>query len=189
MGKTGPICALVSLLFLLYGQGIMMTKVEATSKVHIVYLGEKQHDDPILNTNSHHDMLASVVGSKEMASELMVYSYKHGFSGFAAKLTESQVQKVAELPGVVRVIPNSLHKLQTTRSWDFLGLSSHSPVNALHNSSLGDGVIIGIFDTVMKGLDLSRRVGKGEAIFTGKNIGFRSLIYPEGKGLVRNSAG
>ena len=38
-------------------------------------------------------------------------------------------------------------KRQTTRSWDFLGLSSHSPVNALHNSSMGDGVIIGIFDT------------------------------------------
>lgn len=147
MGKARPICALVSLLFLVYGHGSMMTKVEATSKVHIVYLGEKQHDDPILTTNSHHDMLASVVESKEMASELMVHSYKHGFSGFAAKLTECQVQKVAQLPGVVRVIPNSFHKLQTTRSWDFLGLSSHSRVNALHNSSMGDGVIIGVFDT------------------------------------------
>jgi hypothetical protein len=30
-----------------------------------------------------------------MATELMVYSYKHGFSGFAAKLTESQAQKVS----------------------------------------------------------------------------------------------
>ncbi|KAJ6301225.1 hypothetical protein OIU77_015520 [Salix suchowensis] len=147
MGEARTICALVSLLFLVYGHGSMMTKVEATSKVHIVYLGEKQHDDPILTTNSHRDMLASVVESKEMASELMVHSYKHGFSGFAAKLTESQVQKVAQLPGVVRVIPNSFHKLQTTRSWDFLGLSSHSRVNALHNSSMGDGVIIGVFDT------------------------------------------
>ncbi|KAJ6950673.1 hypothetical protein NC651_004375 [Populus alba x Populus x berolinensis] len=147
MGKARPICALVSLLFLLYGHCIVMTTVEATSKVRIVYLGDMQHDDPILTTNSHLEMLASVVESKEMASELMVHSYKHGFSGFAAKLTESQAQKVAQLPGVVRVIPNSFHKLQTTRSWDFLGLSSHSPVNALHNSSMGDGIIIGIFDT------------------------------------------
>ena len=30
-------------------------------QVHIVYLGEKQHDDPFLTTNSHLDMLASVV--------------------------------------------------------------------------------------------------------------------------------
>ncbi|EEF43470.1 subtilisin-like protease SBT3.5 [Ricinus communis] len=143
-----PVCAfLVNLLVLLCGQGVLVTKVEATSNVHIVYLGEKQHDDLKLITDSHHDMLANIVGSKELASELMVYSYKHGFSGFAAKLTESQAQKLSELPGVVRVIPNSLHKLQTTRSWNFLGLSSHSPTNALHNSSMGDGVIIGVFDT------------------------------------------
>lgn len=107
-------------------------------QVHIVYLGEKQQDDPKLITDSHHDMLATVVGrygtnlwrnkqsfmylnldwliflinlrkmfiffwllvlfslwSKEMASGLMIYSYKHGFSGFAAKLTESQAQKLA----------------------------------------------------------------------------------------------
>ncbi|KAJ6724174.1 PEPTIDASE S8 [Salix viminalis] len=146
MGKPRPVCALACLLFL-WGQGMLMAKVEATSSVHIVYLGGKQHDDPILTTNSHHDMLASVVGSKEMAAELMVYSYKHGFSGFAAKLTESQAQKLSELPGVIRVIPNSLHRLQTTRSWDFLGLPSHSPVNILHNSSMGDGVIIGVLDT------------------------------------------
>lgn len=31
-------------------------------QVHIVYLGEKQHDDPKLITNSHHEMLADVVG-------------------------------------------------------------------------------------------------------------------------------
>ncbi|KAJ6727767.1 SUBTILISIN-LIKE PROTEASE SBT3.1-RELATED [Salix koriyanagi] len=124
MGKPRPVCALACLLFL-WGQGMLMAKVEATSSVHIVYLGGKQHDDPILTTNSHHDMLASVVGSKEMAAELML----------------------SELPGVIRVIPNSLHRLQTTRSWDFLGLPSHSPVNILHNSSMGDGVIIGVLDT------------------------------------------
>uniref|UniRef100_A0A6N2N4F0 Uncharacterized protein n=1 Tax=Salix viminalis TaxID=40686 RepID=A0A6N2N4F0_SALVM len=153
MGKPIPLCALLCLLLFPCGQLILnMTTVEATSNVHIVYLGETQHDDPMLTTNSHHDMLASVVGSKEIASELMVYSYKHGFSGFAAKFTESQAQKVAELPGVVRVIPNSLHRIQTTRSWDFLGLSAHSPVNTLHNSSMGDGVIIGVLDTEVSNL-------------------------------------
>ncbi|CAN6585742.1 unnamed protein product [Malus baccata var. baccata] len=60
------------------------------------------------------------VADKELATELMVYSYKHGLSGLAAKLTESQTQQLSELPGVVRIIPNSLHKLETSRSWDFL---------------------------------------------------------------------
>ena len=31
-------------------------------QVHIVYLGERQHDDPEVVTHSHHDMLASIVG-------------------------------------------------------------------------------------------------------------------------------
>lgn len=136
-----PLFVALYLIFLLNGLGLVMTKV------HIVYLGEKQQDDSKLITDSHHDILASVAGSQEAASELMVYSYKHGFSGFAAKLTEAQAQKLAQLPGVVRVIPNSLHKLQTTRSWDFLGLSSYAPTNVLHNSNMGDGVIIGVLDT------------------------------------------
>ncbi|KAI9173469.1 hypothetical protein LWI28_001797 [Acer negundo] len=141
MSNPAPLFIVLYFVLVFNGLGLVM------SKVHIVYLGERQHDDPKIVTDSHHDILATVVGSKEAASKCMVYSYKHGFSGFAAKLTEDQAQKLAEFPGVVRVIPNSLHRLQTTRSWDFLGLSSHSPSNVLHSSSMGDGVIIGVLDT------------------------------------------
>ena len=31
-------------------------------QVHIIYLGERQHDEPKLITDLHHDMLAKVVG-------------------------------------------------------------------------------------------------------------------------------
>ncbi|KAL0547071.1 hypothetical protein IC582_016994 [Cucumis melo] len=49
---------------------------------------------------------------------------------------------------VVRVVPSSLYKVHTTRSWDFLGLSS-SPSessNLLHRAK-GDDVIIGVIDS------------------------------------------
>nr|XP_011470880.1 PREDICTED: subtilisin-like protease SBT3.3 [Fragaria vesca subsp. vesca] len=144
------VLGLLCLLCVLNEQGISITVVAAktNSHVHIVYLGERQHDNPKLITDSHHDLLATIVGSKSLASKLMVYSYRHGFSGFAAKLTAAQAQKFAELPDVVRVIPNTLHKLQTSRSWDFLGLSPLSPSsNILHSSNMGDGVIIGVLDT------------------------------------------
>ncbi|CAI9772040.1 unnamed protein product [Fraxinus pennsylvanica] len=126
---------------------ILLTRANLETTVHIVYMGEKQRDDVDLITTSHHDLLSSVLGSREASAESMIYSYRHGFSGFAAKLTESQAQSIAELPGVVQVIPNRFYKVQTTRSWDYLGLSSSSPSNLLHETKLGEDVIIGVLDT------------------------------------------
>ncbi|KAL8552911.1 hypothetical protein ACS0TY_001550 [Phlomoides rotata] len=116
-------------------------------QVYIIYLGERQHNDPKLVTDSHYDMLTTLMNSKELASQSMVYSYRNGFSGFAAKLTEEQAQQISEHPDVVAVIPNSLYKLQTTRSWDYLGLSPQTPNNILSKTNMGDGVIIGVLDT------------------------------------------
>ncbi|KAL2502048.1 Subtilase family protein [Forsythia ovata] len=77
----------------------------------------------------------------------MVYSYRHSFSGFAAKLTESQAKKIADYPEVVQVIRNRHHKVLNTRSWDFAGLSARVPDNLLHESNMGDGIIIGVIDS------------------------------------------
>ncbi|XP_022844529.1 subtilisin-like protease SBT3.5 isoform X1 [Olea europaea var. sylvestris] len=127
---------------------ILLTRANLeTTQVHIVYMGEKQHDDVELITSNHHDLLSSVLGSRGASAESMIYSYRHGFSGFAAKLTESQARSISEIPGVVQVIPNHFYKVQTTRSWAYLGLSSSSPSNLLHETKLGEDVIIGVLDT------------------------------------------
>ncbi|CAH8345416.1 unnamed protein product [Eruca vesicaria subsp. sativa] len=125
------------------------------SKVYIVYLGEREHDDPELVTASHHEMLESLHESKEDAHNSMIYSYKHGFSGFAALLTSSQAKKISEHPSVIHVIPNRILKLKTTRTWDLLGLSqvptsfsSSSPVKGLlSDTNMGSEAIIGLLDT------------------------------------------
>ncbi|PIN22915.1 Tripeptidyl-peptidase II [Handroanthus impetiginosus] len=120
---------------------------DVETKAYIVYMGERKHSDVELLTKSHHDMLSSALGSKEAAMDSMIYSYRHGFSGFAAKMTKSQAQFIAELPDVIEVFPNRLYKLHTTRSWDFLGLSQYSTSDLLHDSNQGDGVIIGVVDS------------------------------------------
>ncbi|KAL0727356.1 hypothetical protein Bca4012_023449 [Brassica carinata] len=124
------------------------------SKVYIVYLGEREHDDPELVTASHHQMLESLHESKEDAHNSMIYSYQHGFSGFAALLTSSQAKKISEHPSVVHVIPNRILKLKTTRTWDLLSLSqvppssSSSPVKGLlTETNMGSEAIIGLLDT------------------------------------------
>ncbi|CAO2038007.1 unnamed protein product [Urochloa humidicola] len=122
----------------------------ASSQLYIVYMGEKQHDDPMVVTASHHDMLTSVLGSKDEARKSILYSYKHGFSGFAARLTESEAKTIASLPGVVSVKPNTHHEIHTTRSWDFLGLGydqSSSSSDLLKKAKYGEDIIVGVLDT------------------------------------------
>ncbi|GLT66668.1 hypothetical protein SLA2020_390230 [Shorea laevis] len=137
----------LSLLSYLNEQLTLAALGEAKRNVYIAYMGKVQYHDPKLLAETYLEILTRVLGSKEASAEAMVYSYKHGFSGFAAKLTETQAQMISESPTVVQVIPNSFYKLQTTRSWDYLQLSSHSPKNLLHKSKMGDGVIIGLIDS------------------------------------------
>ncbi|CAH8319822.1 unnamed protein product [Eruca vesicaria subsp. sativa] len=117
------------------------------TKIHIVYLGEREHNDPELVTASHLRMLESLLESKKDASEFMVHSYRHGFSGFAAHLTDSQAKKISEHPDVVQVTPNTFYEPQTTRAFDFLGLSPSSTKGLLHDAKMGEDVIIGILDS------------------------------------------
>ncbi|KAG6517089.1 hypothetical protein ZIOFF_020469 [Zingiber officinale] len=119
----------------------------SSSQLYIVYLGERKHENPEDVTDSHVDMLTCLLGSKKDAMTSIVYSYRHGFSGFAAMLTEAQVKQLAESPDVICVEPNRNYELQTTRSWDFLGLQYDHPTELLEKSNYGDDIIIGIIDT------------------------------------------
>ncbi|XP_064954991.1 subtilisin-like protease SBT3.10 isoform X1 [Musa acuminata AAA Group] len=122
---------------------------EASTKLYIVCLEEWHHEDPELVTASHHEMLSSVLGSKDAAFNSIVYSYRYGFSGFAARLKESQADQIAVLPEVMSIEPSRAFRLQTTRSWDYLGLGyqHHQPPGLLERGKEGDGILIGVVDT------------------------------------------
>uniref|UniRef100_A0ACD6ADZ6 Uncharacterized protein n=1 Tax=Avena sativa TaxID=4498 RepID=A0ACD6ADZ6_AVESA len=127
-------CALLLLV------AVLPLSANASSKIYIVYMGEKKHDDPSMVTASHHDILTSVFGS-----------YKHGFSGFAALLTESQAETLAKFPEVLSVKPNTYHEAHTTQSWDFLGLNydlqPSQQQGLLQKAKYGEDVIIGVIDS------------------------------------------
>ncbi|KAB5535053.1 hypothetical protein DKX38_018139 [Salix brachista] len=94
-------------------------------QVHIVYMGEKEHEDPAITKKLHYEMLSTLLGRYD--------------------LIDIPLQK---FPGVVQVIPNGIHKLHTTRSWEFIGLNQHhSPQNLLQQSNMGQGTIIGVIDS------------------------------------------
>ncbi|CAL4954121.1 unnamed protein product [Urochloa decumbens] len=116
-------------------------------RLYIVYLGDVKHGHPNDVIASHHDLLSDVLGSKEDSLASMVHNYKHGFSGFAAMLTEDQAKQVAGFPEVISVKPSRSCRATTTRSWDFLGLNYQMPSDLLQKSKYGEDIIIGIVDT------------------------------------------
>ncbi|KAJ8763391.1 hypothetical protein K2173_002274 [Erythroxylum novogranatense] len=119
----------------------------AKTNVYIVYMGDRRYDEPELVQESHRELLSDIVGSKEAAKESILYSYKHGFSGFAAVLTKPQAKYIADFPGVVGVIRNRILSPQTTRSWDFLQVRPEIANGILSKSKSGAGSIIGVMDT------------------------------------------
>ncbi|RLN25460.1 hypothetical protein C2845_PM07G26570 [Panicum miliaceum] len=118
-------------------------------RLYIVYLGDVKHGHPDDVVASHHDVLATVLGSKDDSLASMVHNYKHGFSGFAAMLTQDQAEQLAELPEVISVQRSRRYTTTTTRSWDFLGLGLNyqMPSELLHRSRYGEDIIIGVIDT------------------------------------------
>ncbi|CAM0953626.1 unnamed protein product [Alopecurus aequalis] len=141
--RTGLCCVLLLVT-------VLPLSANASSKLYIVYMGEKKHADPSVVTASHHDVLTSVLGSKEEALKAIVYSYRHGFSGFSAMLTESQAEILAGFDEVISVKPSAHHKMQTTQSWDFLGMDYYKPPQQsglLQKAKYGEDVIIGVIDS------------------------------------------
>ncbi|KAF5741814.1 putative Cucumisin precursor [Tripterygium wilfordii] len=66
--------------------------------------------------------------------------------GFAAQLSETELQFLQKLPDVIAIRPDQLFQLHTTYSYKFLGLSPTSS-GAWYKSGFGRGTIIGVLDT------------------------------------------
>ncbi|XP_020413431.1 subtilisin-like protease SBT4.3 isoform X1 [Prunus persica] len=111
-------------------------------KPYIVYLGSLPHDELYSPLSHHLHILERVVEGSSVANAL-IRSYRRSFNGFAAKLTDCEREKLANMEEVVSVFPSRTYQLQTTRSWDFMGFGETITRNATTESD----VIIGVIDT------------------------------------------
>eukprot|EP00249_Psilotum_nudum_P036263 c6675_g1_i1 orf=482-2788(-) len=119
-----------------------------TKQVYVVYLGSKIHDDPEITSLHNHHLLARVHdGRLDAAAESIVYSYKHSFRGFSARLSPDQVASLAEMPDVLRIFRSERRQLHTTRSWEFLGFQPTEVGGIPHSTGRQHNVILGILDT------------------------------------------
>ncbi|KAK3022910.1 hypothetical protein RJ639_046454 [Escallonia herrerae] len=104
--------------------------------------------EPNLKENIHLRLITPACFKKLLISgkkhsQSLVRSYTRSFNGFAAYLTDQERQRMASLDGVVSVFPSRTLQPQTTRSWDFVGMSE----NVLRNPTMESDVIVGVIDT------------------------------------------
>ncbi|KAI3928529.1 hypothetical protein MKW98_024130 [Papaver atlanticum] len=111
-------------------------------KVYIVYMGDLPTESEYTPMSHHQNILQEILEGRSV-QETLIHSYERSFNGFSAKLTEQEAQKLSGMKGIVSVFPNREFQLQTTRSWDFLGLTEN--VNRI--PSVESNTIIGVIDS------------------------------------------
>ncbi|CAI9777760.1 unnamed protein product [Fraxinus pennsylvanica] len=104
--------------------------------------------------SSHHNWylatLASISNSIETSTEFvssskLVYAYTNVMNGFSATLSPSELESLRNSPGYVSSVKDTSVKVDTTHSYQFLGLNSNQ--GAWPDSDYGKDVIIGVVDT------------------------------------------
>ncbi len=120
---------------------------------------------------SRHDaVLNSVGGGKKL------HNYGFVFNGFAAELTEAQVQKLRQTAGVLAVSKNEVRALDTSSTPSFLGLNATNPPG-IWSSAKGEGVVIGIVDSGIwpEHPSVSDRTGTNGSGNQGGKLDYRQL--------------
>jgi hypothetical protein len=92
---------------------------------------------------------------KKQAEHVVVQQYKHGFSGFAARLSEDDATSLSSKPGVVSVFADPLYQLHTTRSWEFLQETMAVKIDSARRTAAADAPTspVATVDTIIGLLD------------------------------------
>uniref|UniRef100_A0ACD5VWC1 Uncharacterized protein n=1 Tax=Avena sativa TaxID=4498 RepID=A0ACD5VWC1_AVESA len=114
-----PLCFLAALLAVRPGGGLAGER--RSDGVYVVYMGAvPRRTSPNFLQESHLRLVGSILSRGKVAQSVVVQQYKHGFSGFAARLSKDEAAALRKKPGVVSVFADPVYQLHTTRSWDFL---------------------------------------------------------------------
>lgn len=151
---VNPSCLLSSILFYSYASSLLFLNHSAIAasnierKNYIIHVQPPDnHDKEVYHRSFLPQYITQETGS-ESGSEVppqLIYSYSEVFSGFAARLTEEELNAMKKKEGFLHVYPDQYIPLATTHSPDFLGL--HTSTGSWPRSGLGRGVIIGMLDT------------------------------------------
>ncbi|CAH8388799.1 unnamed protein product [Eruca vesicaria subsp. sativa] len=137
-------CLLSCVLVLLLSSVSAVTDDPQDKQLYIVYMGSLLTGKEYTPMSHHMSILQEITGESSIEDRL-VRSYKRSFNGFAARLSEPERERMAQMEGVVSVFRSKKLQIQTTASWDFMGLKEGN--NTKRNLAVESDTIIGLFDT------------------------------------------
>ncbi|KAF8053120.1 hypothetical protein N665_1462s0005 [Sinapis alba] len=142
--RATSFCLLSCVLVLFLSSASAVTDDPKDKHVYIIYMGSLPSELEYTPMSHHMSILQEITGESSIEGRL-VRSYKRSFNGFAARLSESERERIAEMEGVVSVFRSKKLQIQTTASWDFMGLKEGG--NTKRNLAVESDTIIGVIDT------------------------------------------
>jgi len=123
----------------------MKVNMKTARQSYIVYMDKSMKPDHF-NLHKHwYNSMIDEVSESNSDPTAMLYTYDKVMHGFAAKLTSTEAQAMENMDGCLGVYPDTVYQLHTTRTPDFLELTSSHGLWPL--SHYGDNVIVGVVDT------------------------------------------
>ncbi|KAK9050971.1 hypothetical protein SSX86_027596 [Deinandra increscens subsp. villosa] len=116
--------------------------IDQQRKVYIAYMGFLPAEGEY-SASSHHLQIIKQIVDPSFADKSLVRSYKRSFNGFAAYLSEEEKEKLTRIAGIISVFPCKKSQVQTTRSWDFMGMST----TVERRLDVESDIIIGVIDS------------------------------------------
>ncbi|KAK9050969.1 hypothetical protein SSX86_027594 [Deinandra increscens subsp. villosa] len=120
----------------------VISSLEQDRKIYIAYMGSLPTEGEY-SASLHHSQIITQIVDPSYANKSLVRSYTRSFNGFAAYLSEEEKEKLIRTAGVVSVFPCQKSQLQTTRSWDFMGLTT----TVERRPAIESDIIVGVIDT------------------------------------------
>ncbi|KAH9311225.1 hypothetical protein KI387_026260, partial [Taxus chinensis] len=129
------------LCLLLFLTAIIITvKTLIAETMHIVHLEERE--EGFLGYNERITWYSSFLPDETS----LIYSYQNAITGFAARVSEEEIQEMQGADGFLQAYPDAVVQLQTTYSPQFLGLDPLKNGGLWQKSGQGEGIIIGALD-------------------------------------------
>ncbi|CAA0820542.1 Subtilisin-like protease SBT1.2 [Striga hermonthica] len=123
---------------------------ESSLQTYIIHV-EEPHASLLNDLPAYYESFLPVADplSSEAPRSRINYSYRHVLTGFAARLSQNEVEAIKEMEGFISAWPDRSLSLHTTHSPLFIGLSAPN-TGLWERAGYGKGVIIGVIDTEIK---------------------------------------